>query len=349
MLYQRILRPILFGQAGGDAETIHEQVLSLLALASHMPAPLLGVARAWAQGDVQQPRTLFGVRFPGILGLAAGMDKDGVALDTWSALGFSFVEVGTVTRYAQPGNPRPRLFRLPFYSALINRMGFNNRGAAALAERLAAPRSLPIPIGVSLGKSRVTPVEQAAEDYCASLKLLYAHGDYFAINISSPNTAGLRSLQDRERLDELLGALQAEARRLAQPHLPKPLLVKLAPDLSAEAISEALDVCHMHGVAGVIACNTTLSRKQVAGDALATEVGGLSGKPLRETALRMVRFISRETGGHLPIIGVGGIDGPDDVQHMLDAGAHLVQIYTGFVYGGPSLVRRINHAFISSS
>ncbi len=345
MLYQHMVRPLLFWLTRHDAEIAHERVLSLLTALSYLP-PLLWLLRQfWAVRDARLEREVFGVRFPNPLGLAAGFDKDGVALPAWVALGFGFVEVGTVTWHAQPGNPRPRVFRLPADRALINRMGFNNHGATALATRLQATLPLPIPIGISLGKSRQVPLEAAVADYCASLRALYAYGDYFAVNVSSPNTPGLRALQEREHLDRLLAALQQEGRMLAQERgelHPRPLLVKIAPDLSESAIVEALTVSANHGISGIIATNTTLSRDGL--HTTSTEVGGLSGRPLTARAYQVVRFISRETGGQLPIIGVGGIAHADDAQRMFDAGASLVQVYTSFIYAGPGLVRTINRA-----
>ncbi len=342
MLYRSLLRPLLFR---ADAETIHERTLTALSLLGALK-PLAWLARRLVDTPGGE-RELFGLRFPGPLGLAAGMDKNGVAINGWAALGFGFIELGTVTWQAQPGNERPRLFRLTEHSAIINRMGFNNAGAQALAKRLAAQSWRPFPIGVSLGKSKLTPLEQANDDYVDSFRALHAYGDYFAINVSSPNTPGLRTLQDRAALSGLLAALQAEnvAQQRAGGQL-RPLLVKLAPDLSDQAINELLEVCVDHGVAGVIATNTTLSRAGLGGadPTLVAQAGGLSGEPLRKRSLAVVRHIYHETGGHLPIIGVGGIGGPDDAQRMLDAGASLLQIYTGLVYAGPGLVYRVNRA-----
>jgi dihydroorotate dehydrogenase len=334
MLFERVVRPALFRLGGGDAETAHEWTVHRLAALSRRPAALAALRARYA---VHAPRTVFGVDFPNPVGLAAGMDKDGVALPAWPALGFGFVEVGTVTAHAQPGNPRPRLFRLPASGAVINRMGFNNAGAEALARRLTAlDRPLGVPLGISLGKSKVTPLDEAVRDYRASYQALREHGDYFVVNVSSPNTPGLRALQDRDHLDALLSALVGE----------KPILVKIAPDLTDRAIGEVLQVCVERGAAGVIATNTTLGRDglSAADGARATQAGGLSGRPLTGRARQVVAFVHRETGGALPVIGVGGILEPDDAVAMFDAGASLVQLYTGFIYRGPALVRSIARA-----
>ncbi len=344
MTAYRAVRPLLFRLGGSDPEAVHEWTLTRLEQLSRWPRVIRALQRRY--GAPGAAGTVFGLRFPSPVGLAAGMDKDGRALPAWPGLGFGFVEVGTVTRRPQPGNPRPRLFRLPASEAIINRMGFNNRGAEALAARLAALGPLPFPVGISLGKSKTTPLGRAVDDYLDSLRILHRYGDYFAVNISSPNTPGLRGLQDREHLAGLLGGLLAEARALAGDKLPKPLLVKLAPDLDEYAIGELLQVCEEQRVAGVIATNTTVARYGIApGDAAtATQPGGLSGRPLGERAREVVRFIHRETGGSLPVIGVGGILDADDAARMFDAGASLVQVYTGLVYRGPGLVRDINRA-----
>jgi dihydroorotate dehydrogenase len=331
-VYEAVARPVLFRLGHGDAEAAHEWTLRRL---HRLPAwALSGLRQRYA---VTEPAEVFGLMFPNRVGLAAGMDKDGVALTAWPALGFGFVEVGTVTWHEQPGSDRPRVFRLRDSSALINRMGFNNAGAEALSRRLAAVRAagrIRVPIGISLGKSKVTPLTDAVADYLAAFRVLRPYGDYFAVNVSSPNTPGLRSLQERDRLDELLAALRAES-------AGTPLLVKLAPDLTDAAIADALDVCLRRGVAGVIATNTTLSRTGLAAtDLLRGErAGGLSGRPLTGRVRHVVGFIHKETGGALPIVGVGGILDPDDGLALADAGASLVQLYTGLIYRGPALVR----------
>lgn len=311
-----MLRPALFGIGGGDAETAHETALRWLAAASRRPALLAALSRRYA---VPAPVRLFGVDFPNPVGLAAGMDKDGMALPAWPALGFGFVEVGTVTWHPQPGNDRPRLFRQPGREAIVNRMGFNNQGARALVRRLSEAGPRRVPLGISLGKSRVTPLAEAVADYVASYEALRDHGDYLAVNVSSPNTPGLRTLQDRAHLDALLAALCTG---------DKPILVKIAPDLTDHAVAELLQVCADRGAAGVIATNTT-----------ATPSGGLSGRPLADRAREVVAFVARHCD--LPVVGVGGITSTDDAARMFDAGASLVQLYTGFVYHGPHLVRSV--------
>ncbi|WP_253889801.1 quinone-dependent dihydroorotate dehydrogenase [Actinokineospora diospyrosa] len=343
MAYKQLLRRALFSLGGGDPEIAHERTMAALIRLGGVRPAVSGLRGLFGS---RAERTVFGVRFPGVVGLAAGMDKDGRALRAWPGLGFGHVEVGTVTRHAQPGNPRPRLFRLRESEAIINRMGFNNAGADALAARLAALGPVGIPLGISIGKSKITPVEEAVEDYRHSLRALYRHGDYFAINVSSPNTPGLRGLQDRAALDALVGELRREADGLAGGAAVKPLLVKIAPDLTDQAIGEVLQVCADHRVSGVIATNTTLGRAGLTAAEAPTgeEAGGLSGRPLAERSREVVALVARETGGALPIIGVGGVFDVDGALRMLDAGASLVQLYTGFVFEGPALVRRINRA-----
>jgi len=347
VLYEAIARPVLFRLDRGDPEAAHDRTMAWLVRASRRPH-LLELLRSVYAVEVP-PTTVFGLSFPSLVGLAPGLDKDGLALPAWQALGFGFLEVGTVTRFDQPGNPKRRLFRLPASEAVINRMGFVNRGAEALARQLAglqAAGGLRVPLGISIGKSAVTPISEAVEDYVASLRLLYGYGDYFVVNVSSPNTAGLRSLQGRDELSDLLAQLRAEIATLAGCAVAKPLLVKVAPDLSDGAVADAIEVCLKHEIAGIVATNTTIRRDGIdprdAGQAV--EAGGLSGRPLARRARAVVAFIHRETGGRLPIIGVGGIAAPSDALRLLDAGASLVQILTGLIYHGPALVRRINRA-----
>ncbi|QGN35448.1 quinone-dependent dihydroorotate dehydrogenase [Microlunatus sp. Gsoil 973] len=342
MVYRRAVRPVLFQL---DAERAHELTLRALSLTGRVP-PARAAGRA-VFARRRRPVTVAGVTFPGVVGLAAGLDKNGVAARMWSSLGFGFAELGTVTAQAQPGNDRPRLFRLPQSRALINRMGFNNHGAAALAGTLAAAGvrrgnlALGIPVGISIGKTKITPLEHAVEDYLTSFRLLADRADYIAVNVSSPNTPGLRSLQDRTALTDLLTALTAEAGTIS-PAQPVPIFVKIAPDLSEAALEEVLEVCTTVGVQGLIATNTTLSREGISPDdlRLAPQVGGLSGAPLTRRARQVVGHLAART--KLPIIGVGGIESSADAQAMLDAGASLVQVYTGFIYHGPGLIDRIN-------
>jgi dihydroorotate dehydrogenase len=352
MLYRRAIRPALFAAARGDPEAIHERVLGMLAYISRHPALTRALAMAMTAGGERGAmqaggRAVFGLRFPNPIGLAAGFDKNAVAVPALAALGFGFIEVGTITRYAQPGNPRPRLFRLPADGALINRMGFNNAGAEAVARHLAALPAVRVPLGVSLGKSKATPLVEAVEDYLASLDALYPHADYFAVNVSSPNTPGLRALQERERLDALLAALVVRLRERATAEgrtTSKPLLVKVAPDLDEGALDDVVAVCLERGASGLIAVNTTTSREgqglQAPRERL-EEAGGLSGRPLLPRAVAVVRRLHARAGDRLPIIGCGGVTTGEDARRMLDAGAALVQLYTAFIYEGPGIAQRL--------
>nr|WP_294693569.1 quinone-dependent dihydroorotate dehydrogenase [uncultured Friedmanniella sp.] len=341
--YRRLVRPVLFRAGHGDPERVHDATLAALHRVGESRAARTALAAVLARH--RQPVTVAGIDFPGRVGVAAGLDKNGLALGAWSALGFGFAELGTVTSQAQPGNDQPRLFRLPEHQAIVNRMGFNNLGAAALASRLAAAgvvrgnRAVGVPLGISLGKSKVTPLAEATGDYLASFRLLAGYADYVAVNVSSPNTPGLRSLQDADALRELVATLVAEAAR-RDPGRPVPVLVKLAPDLSDDALEQLLSVCTEAGAAGLIATNTTLARDGVAGHRHAGEAGGLSGSPLAERARQVVAFLTARTA--LPVIGVGGITTQADGQAMLDAGAVLLQLYSGYIYRGPALVAELN-------
>ncbi len=357
-LYRNIVRPLLFTQ---DSENIHNRTLAGLARVSHS-ARLCGMLSSFFR-PADLPVELFGLRFPNPVGLAAGMDKQAVAVPVWETLGFGFCELGGVTWHAQPGNPAPRMFRAIPDRALINRMGFNNGGAEAMARQLAAWREAGRwpnhPVGINLGKSKITPLDKAAEDYASSFKLLRDLADFFVVNVSSPNTPNLRQLQDKAALDEILAALQEENISPVVPGslLPatpindeqrttngKPILVKVAPDLSFEALDEILELTGPRHIAGIVATNTTISRPNASHPALGkiyAESGGLSGAPLRARSTEVVRHLYRQTKGRLPIIGVGGIFDGDSAWEKITAGASLVQIYTGLVYEGPGVVKQI--------
>ncbi|HLT57714.1 MAG TPA: quinone-dependent dihydroorotate dehydrogenase [Limnochordales bacterium] len=334
------IRPLLWTM---DAERAHRLAMALLRRASGRPALLARWQRRWGFSDPALAVELAGMRFQNCLGLAAGLDKDGEAVPALAALGFGFVEVGTVTPRPQPGNPGVRLWRLPAHQALINRMGFNNGGAAALARRLAAARpQVAVPIGVNIGKNRDTPAEAAAGDYARCLETVYPVADYVVVNVSSPNTPGLRGLQAAPVLAQLLAALrEAQVRLAARGDSPtRPLFVKVAPDLDAAELDAIVGVCLEQGVAGLIATNTTVTRPGLAGRA-AQRPGGLSGAPLFDLSTRVVAALYRRCGGRLPIIGVGGIMSAADAYAKIKAGASLVQVYTGFVYGGPGFPARL--------
>lgn len=282
----------------------------------------------------QKPTKLFGLTFPNPVGLAAGMDKNATALRAWEALGFGFIEAGTITAMAQPGNPKPRCFRYPSQQALINRMGFNNAGASVVANRLARQKASgrwpSVPVGINIGKSKLTPNEQAASDYATSYKLLLPFGDYFVVNVSSPNTPNLRALQDRDALAEII-------RTLKRINNIKPLLVKIAPDLTDDALRDIASLAESEHLAGLIATNTTLDHSSVPKDS--DQQGGLSGHPLRQRSTDVLRILRSAT--KLPIIASGGIMDAAAAHEKLEAGASLVQLYTGFVYNGPQLIRDI--------
>ena len=322
-LYQGVLKPLAFQM---DPEKVHYTAMNLM---QRFGGPLSGVLEA-------DPVELFGVRFPNRVGLAAGFDKNGVGIDFWHQFGFGHVELGTVTFHAQPGNPKPRLFRLPADKALINRMGFNNDGAAALAERLKVAKPN-IPIGINLGKSKITPLEEAAEDYASSYKLLHTFGDYFVINVSSPNTPGLRSLQDRSALEGIVDAMRAV-------NASRPLFVKIAPDLEFEAVDEVIGMALDKGLTGLIATNTTLSRAGLQTPPSAGgeyETGGLSGAPLTKRADEVLGYVAKQVSGKMTLIGVGGVGDRETYLRKRDLGADIVQLYTGWIYGGPVLVPKI--------
>jgi dihydroorotate dehydrogenase len=368
--YRRLARPLLFIQ---DSERIHNRTLAALGWVSRRPLACHALA-AWFSAP-ELPIEICGLRFPNPVGLAAGMDKLAEAVPAWGALGFGFSELGGVTRYAQPGNSLPRVFRAIPDEALVNRMGFNNPGAEALARQLASWRDQKRwpqhPVGMNLGKTKITPLDLAAEDYAASLEVLWPHCDFYVVNVSSPNTPNLRQLQDKTALAEIFRALQAVnaqcaatasdpavpqemagIRRSALPdgqrspprRRPKPILVKVAPDLSYPALDEILELVETCQIAGVVATNTTVTRPESPSAKLRqvyAETGGLSGRPLRQKSTEVIRHLYRQTQGRLPIIGVGGIFTAEHAWEKITAGASLVQVYTGMVYEGPSIARDI--------
>ena len=327
-----------------DSERIHNRTLRALGIASGSRV-LRGVATS-CFGAPPLPVEAFGIRFPNPVGLAAGMDKKGEAVPMWQALGFGFSELGGVTRHAQPGNDLPRMFRVIPDLGLINRMGFNNPGAVAFAAALEGWRARGLwpehPLGVNLGKSKMTPLGEAASDYAYSFRRLFRLADFFVVNVSSPNTPNLRQLQDRGALDEILAALDEVRRDQGDPR--KPILVKVAPDLSFEALDEIVDLAKVRRLSGLVATNTTITRPEhpAAGCArVYGEAGGLSGAPLRKRSTEVIRHLYLATGGQIPIIGVGGIFDAQDAWEKITAGATLVQVYSGMVYEGPGIARSI--------
>jgi dihydroorotate dehydrogenase len=330
------------------AESAHEFALTALR-AGLITSPVRNLVNRSLHSDSLGPLQRLGISFPNPIGLAAGFDKNGVAVDALAALGFGFIEVGTVTNEAQPGNPKPRIFRLPSDRALINRLGFNNDGADAVAGNLRGHRPNCI-LGVNIGKSRSVAVEEAIPDYLASFEKVFSVADYVTINVSSPNTPNLRELQRRELLEDLLKALQSRNRELGQRDgnslaRPKPLLLKIAPDLDDREIESIVDVALRNEIAGIIATNTTIQRDHLstpAADLNAIGEGGLSGVPLRTRSNEVISTLYRMTSGRLPIIGVGGVFTAEDAWEKIRAGAGLIQIYTGLIYEGPSVARRIN-------
>ena len=331
-VYRQLLRPLLFQI---NAEAVHH--LAMAALSRLGPV----LCRMQPARDPRLARKVFGVTFPNPVGLAAGFDKNAIALAAWEALGFGFAEAGTITARPQRGNPKPRLFRVPEAEALINRLGFNNDGCDMVAARLHRLRDSgrwpQIPIGINLGKSMLTPLEEATADYLLSFERLRMLGDYFVLNVSSPNTPGLRQLQDRAALDDLLRAVQRRNVR------ERPLLVKIAPDLSWAAIEEILALANEHRLSGIVATNTTIDQSGIPEERRTQ--GGLSGRPLRERSTAVVRFIAERS--ELPIIAVGGIHSVDNALEKFDAGAALIQLYTGFIYEGPALIRAICAALLA--
>lgn len=341
MLYRALLRPLLFRL---PPETAHELALHSLAFAPGLTKHLIGRRpERHSLGALKR----FGLNFPNPVGLAAGFDKDGIALTGLAALGFGFIEAGTVTYHPQPGNERPRLFRLPEDKALINRAGFNNEGAAAFAQRVSKTKPDCV-LGVSIGKSKVAPLEEAVDDYLKSFGIVYPVADYIAINVSSPNTPGLRELQRPEQLETLLATLQARNLELSvktRRDAPMPLLVKLSPERSAPELEAIVDIVRRAAVAGIIATNTTIDRDGLRTPERQVEAcgaGGLSGMPLQKKSNEMIARLYQLTSGTLPVIGVGGIFTAADAWEKICAGASLIQLYTGFIYQGPTIANEIN-------
>ena len=342
MIYKYILRPLFFSI---DPEKIHHFVFKLIKLSQSIPGVAFITRLIYLTKDHRLVREVFGIKFPNPVGLAAGFDKDAKLYKELSNFGFGFIEIGTITPLAQPGNDKPRMFRLPADQALINRMGFNNEGIEGAIERLKnRPKNLII--GGNIGKNKITPNEEATKDYEKCFEALFPYVDYFVVNVSSPNTPNLRALQEKEPLKQLLSHLQElNATKLTQ----KPILLKIAPDLTNEQLDDIVEIVQDSKIAGVIASNTTISR-----DGLKTKkerideigMGGLSGKPLTERSTEVIAYLSKKSNKSFPIIGVGGIHTADDAIQKLNAGASLVQLYTGFIYEGPALIKAINQKLL---
>ncbi len=334
-----LTRPFLFGL---DPEIAHELTLGAIARLQNTPAQCL-----WQQPRVDDPVTVAGLRFPNRVGLAAGLDKNGRCIDGLGAMGFGFIEVGTVTPKGQPGNPKPRMFRLPPAEALINRMGFNNDGLDAFVANVRRAHSFRAAggiVGLNIGKNAATPIERAADDYLLCLRGVYPHADYITVNISSPNTQNLRALQSDEQLQLLLNMLVGRRAELEREHGHKPIFLKIAPDLDEEQIKIIAATLLRHGIDGVIATNTTVSRHGVHHLPNGQETGGLSGAPLLAGSNRVIRLLRAQLGKGYPIIGVGGVMSAADARSKIKAGADLVQIYTGLIYRGPALVNEAARA-----
>jgi dihydroorotate dehydrogenase len=351
-IYQTLIRPLLFSGLKTDPEWLHQQVMEMTLWVDSQRDSLpvrtflhqLYQSCSFFHPSLEQ--NLWGINFAHPVGLAPGFDKDGIGARIWHNLGFSFAELGTITYHPQSGNPQPRLFRLLEDQAVLNRMGFNNQGAATIVERLQI-KDYPIPIGINLGKSKITPLEKAADDYLASFRLLKDLGDYFVVNVSSPNTPGLRNLQSAEQLSLILDSLQRE--NIEQ----KPLFVKIAPDLEWEAIADIISLAQTYKLSGIIATNTTINKEGLktqilkeTGNLITEEAGGISGKPVQQRSTEIIRFIYQQTGGKLPIIGVGGIFTVEDAWQKITAGASLLQVYTGWIYEGPWMIKKINQGLV---
>lgn len=342
MFYQYLIKPFFFLF---DPERAHYLLVDLIKFS--MKVPGVPALFRWIYG-FEHPslvRTIFGIKFHNPVGLAAGFDKDAVLVDEFAQLGFGFIEVGTVTPKPQAGNDKPRLFRLPADNGIINRMGFNNEGLEAMKKRLKERKSNVI-VGGNLGKNKLTPNEEAEEDYCLGFESLYEVVDYFAVNVSSPNTPNLRALQEKEPLRNLL--LRLQTLNASKPK-QKPILLKIAPDLTNAQLDDVIEIVLSTKIAGLIATNTTLSREGLqSDDFLTNQQGGLSGKPVNARSTEVIAYIHQKSNGQIPIVGVGGIHSADDALAKLRAGACLVQIYTGFIYEGPGLVKKINQGIVQA-
>lgn len=327
-----LIRKVLFNLS---PEAAHNLTIALFSRSIAQP-----FLKLMAGNIPSKPVHIMGLDFPNRVGLAAGLDKNADCIDAWANLGFGFIEVGTVTPQPQPGNPKPRLFRIPESEAIINRMGFNNKGIDYLLEKISTYNKPPI-LGVNIGKNKNTPNEQAADDYSIGLRKAYQYADYIAVNISSPNTPGLRELQGEDELKRLLERLKQEQEQLSTEHgKRKPIAIKIAPDIDEQAIDTMTKCLLDYQVDGLIVSNTTISRPEVTHTNVSYENGGLSGKPLMELSTHILKEIHQRVGERIPLIGVGGINSAEDAQAKIDAGASLVQIYSGFIYHGPGLIRR---------
>lgn len=343
MIYKYILRPIFFSI---DPERIHHLVFKLIKFSQSIPGIPFLTRLIYVTKNQKLEREVFGIKFPNPVGLAAGFDKDAKLYKELSNFGFGFIEIGTITPHAQPGNDKPRMFRLPEDQALINRMGFNNEGISGAIERLKN-RPKDLIIGGNIGKNKNTPNEQATSDYEKCFEALYAYVDYFVVNVSSPNTPNLRALQEKEPLKQLLQHLQSLNNNKPKQ---KPILLKIAPDLTNEQLDDIVEIVLDSKIAGVIASNTTISRANLKTSAMRIEeigMGGLSGKPLTKRSTEVIAYLSKKSNKSFPIIGVGGIHSADDALEKLNAGASLVQLYTGFIYEGPALIKAINKRILN--
>lgn len=340
----RLIRSLIFTM---DPETAHERTVNMLKLVDNNPAAKKLLQAIYSFHDERLTMKLWGTTFANPVGLAAGFDKNAEVYHALAALGFGYIEVGTITPMAQQGNEKPRVFRLVEHEAVINRMGFNNHGAYEASQNLIDYRYADVPIGVNIGKNKVTPNEDAASDYVKCLDMLYPYGHFFVINISSPNTPNLRDLQETESLRQLLRAVKGKAKELeARGMEAKPILLKIAPDMSDEQMRDVVQAAVAEGVSGLIATNSTLSRDAVKGHAHAEQAGGLSGRPMTERATAWIREIYQEVGSQVPIIGVGGIFNGEDAYRKIRAGASLIQVYTGMIYEGPGIAKKINKQLV---